>query len=75
EIFKAWDKHADQIRYVSFAWLNDLSWNGTDDFGQYYGYSERKFLELLRTLGLRTYEGKDKEAFKALNEEAKARGL
>jgi hypothetical protein len=44
------------------------------DFEKYYGSSNRSFAEYLGSLGLRTYIGKDKPAFKTLIEEAKARG-
>lgn len=76
ETFRAWDTHADQIKYVSFAWLTDLPQSTIDFYIQYYGTSDKTLMEFLRTLGLRTYsgEGEDKEGFRALKAEAKARG-
>lgn len=74
EIFKAWDKHKSQIKLINFVWLHDLSKSEVDLFTKYYGISTQGFREFLRTLGLRTYSGKDKQAFIALKAEAKARG-
>ena len=74
EIFKAWDKHSSQIKYISFTWLNDLSASGVHGFNQYYGWSDKSFNEFIRTLGFRTYDGQDKEAYRAIKAEANARG-
>jgi len=76
ETFGAWDRHASQIKYISFAWLTDLPQTSLDAYKVYYGTSDKNLLEFLRTLGLRTYSGsgQDKEAFRAVQAEAKARG-
>lgn len=76
EVFKAWDKYAEQIRVVSFTWLTDLPQSSVEELKAYYGFSAYHFAEFLRTLGLRTYEGTgmDKQAFGVLVEEATARG-
>ena len=76
ETFRAWDTHASQIKYVSFAWLTDLPQTSLDAYKEYYGTNDKNLLEFLRTLGLRTYHGsgQDKEAFRAVQAEAKARG-
>lgn len=74
EIFKAWDKHRLQIKLVDFVWLHDLCQSEVDIFVEYYGVSARNFTEFLRTLGLQTYDGKDKQAFIALKAEAEIRG-
>lgn len=76
ETFRAWDKHADQIKYISFAWLHDLPQSALDFYTQYYGTSDKNLMEFLRTLGFRTYtgSGEDKESFRAIKAEAEARG-
>ena len=76
QVFRAWDAHASQVRYVSFLWLMDLSPSTVDAYAKYYGLGDKAFREYLRTMGLRTFgnPGKDKEAFKVLKAEEKARG-
>jgi len=74
EAFQAWDAHADHILMLDFTWLHDKSPDEVKEFEKYYGFSNRPFAEFLGTLGLRTYDGKDKSAFQILIEEAKARG-
>jgi hypothetical protein len=73
-LFAAWDAHAAQIVSVTFSWQTDISPEATAGFGKYYGVSAKPFAAFLGSLGLRTYEGKDKPAWNTLNEEAKARG-
>lgn len=74
--FKAWDEYAKQIEMIDFTWLHDLPKATLDAHAKYYGLSDPNFLAFLQTLGLRTYpgDGIDKEAFRALRAEAKARG-
>ncbi|BDI34294.1 hypothetical protein CCAX7_63450 [Capsulimonas corticalis] len=74
QVFRAWDAHAAQIPLVSFSWLNDKSTADMDGFARYYGVNAPPFREYLQTLGLRTWEGKDKAAFRVLTQEARARG-
>jgi len=74
EIFKAWDKHRLQVKLIDFVWLHDLSKSEVDIFVEYYGVLANPFKEFLRTLGLRTYDGKEKQAFIALKAEAEIRG-
>lgn len=74
EIFRAWDKRTTQIKYVSFTWLHDLPQSGVDFLEEYYNYSDPRFLEYLRTLGLRTHAGSDKPAFETLKSETRTRG-
>ncbi|MGD2248339.1 MAG: glycosyl hydrolase 53 family protein [Candidatus Methanofastidiosia archaeon] len=74
EIFKAWDTHKSHIKLIDFVWLHDLSTSQVDVFVRYYGVSAKNFREYLRTLGLRQYNGKEKEAFAALKKEAEIRG-
>lgn len=72
--FQAWDRHADQIEYLDFVWMHDISQEALDRFEAYYGVSEECFLEYLGTLGLKSFEGVDKPAWGRLVEEAEARG-
>ncbi len=74
EVFKAWDAHASQIQMIDFTWLHDVPPESVKEFVEFYGLSDRNFQEFLATLGLRTYDGKDKKAFIVLQEEARARG-
>lgn len=76
ETFKAWDAHLSQVKFIAFVWLTDRSPDALDSFKKYYGLSDKVFVEFLRTLGFRTYPGSgaDKEAFRALQAEAAARG-
>lgn len=43
-------------------------------YERYYGVGNKAFASYLGTLGLRTYEGKNKDAFRALVEEEGKRG-
>ena len=76
ESFKAWDNHHEQIMYISFSIMSDRSQESVDVYSQYYGVSDVRFLEFLRTLGLRTWseKGQDKKGWIALKEEAMKRG-
>ena len=76
EMFEAWDAHASQIELISFTWLSDASPAAVADFAEYYGLSTQRFTEFLASLGLRTFpgSGRDKQAFRMLMEQARARG-
>ncbi len=74
EVFKIWDKYISSIKYISFLWLTDRPSSEIEGFTVYYGLSSKNFKEYLKTLGLRTNKGEDKEAFIVLKAEAKARG-
>ena len=76
EVFDAWDTFYDEVEVVSFSGLTDISQVQVDEFALYFGITDERFKEFLRTLGLRTYEGAgtDKQGFTAFVEEAEARG-
>jgi hypothetical protein len=74
EIFRAWDTQAEHIKLLDFLWLHDISPAVVEELGDYYGLHDEKFLAYLATLGLRTFEGVDKEAFKVLKLETQQRG-
>lgn len=73
-VFDAWDIHAKQINYISFAWLHDQSEAQLDDFERYYGSSHPNFRAYLATLGLRHRTGKAKPAFDAIEKQCRSRG-
>ncbi len=74
ETFRFWDKYHDRIHLINFEWMHDKSRDEVNAFGNYYGSTDKKFLAYLGSLGLRTYDGKDKAGFLALKAEAIARG-
>lgn len=74
ETFLAWDRHAARIPFIAFGIMTDRSRSEVESFGDYYGIDDEKFLEYLRTLGLRTHVGEDKAGWAALTEELEARG-
>lgn len=74
QLFRAWDRHDDQVKVVIFLWLHDVSPAWVSDMTDYYGLRDEQFAAYLGTLGLRTYDGKDKLAWTALKEETEARG-
>jgi hypothetical protein len=74
EIFRAWDTHASHILVLDFLWLHDLPFAVVEELGVYYRFDDKNFLAYLATLGFRTHEGQDKEAFLVLQQEAKLRG-
>lgn len=75
-IFRAWDIHKDQIGLMNFVRLHDISIVEAENMAIPYGTTDPKFIEYLRTLGLRTYDGagSDKHGFDMLKEQATLRG-
>ncbi len=75
-VFGAWDVYKGNMELVNFVRLNDLSRSGAEEVAGPYGIADNKFIEYLRTLGVRTYEGggMDKEWFFILEEQANMRG-
>jgi hypothetical protein len=80
EVFRAWDEHASQIEYVSFHPLHDFPEELVTGLLELMGMSEDEDaslnVEIMTSMGLRTYPGKgqDKLGFRALIEEARDRG-
>ena len=60
--------------FLNFQWLHDSSPEDVATWQKYYGLKDEGFASFLGTLGLLTYDGKDKEAFVTLGEEVKKRG-
>lgn len=77
EVFKAWDKHQEQIPMLSFVRLNDISRDDAVSMAGDYHSNDELMIEYLQTVGLRTYDGKglEKEAFGVLREQALLRGF
>jgi len=73
EVFAAWDNHETKMPAIIFTWLHDRNESELQGFSEYYGLSDKGFIEYLGSLGLRTNEGIDKLAFKALKEEIRKR--
>lgn len=74
EMFAAWDTYKGNISFLNYQWLHDASPETVADWQKYYGLKDTPFASFLGTLGLHTYEGKDKKGFTQLNAETKARG-
>ncbi|MEW6073087.1 MAG: hypothetical protein AB1726_10925 [Planctomycetota bacterium] len=76
QVFRAWDRHADVLKYVEFTFLHDVSPETVNAWMDYYGFHDLRFGEFLRTLGLRTYPGSgaDKWGYAMLWWEAHTRG-
>ena len=70
EMFKAWDIHRARLKIVNFIWLHDMSSREVAALEKYYGVSSTGFSGFLGTLGLRTHDGKDKQATLASMERA-----
>lgn len=76
QTFTTWDAYASNVNMINFTWLHDLDTAAVNYYGSYYGITNAKFLEFLRTIGLRTWDdnGTDKLAFNELRCQAKLRG-
>lgn len=77
QAFTYWDYFANHIRLIDFTWLTDLDPIAVDYYQTYYGLGDPIFLEFLRTIGLRTWNGNgaDKPALDELRCQAKQRGF
>lgn len=77
QTFLSWDVHASGIEMIDFTWLHDYDAVQVNFWGNYYGITNAAFLEFLRTLGLRTWNGNgsDKPAMAELRCQAKQRGF
>lgn len=72
--FQAWDAHLSQVKMISFAWLTDIDPRAVKEYERYYGLSDKGFASYLGSLGLRTFDDNDKEAYQILKKEAEKRG-
>lgn len=71
--FSAWDAYHEQIELVIINWMNDQSAETLEDWKAYYG-NDPALLEFFSSLGLRTYEGSEKYAWRQLLKEVSVRG-
>ena len=74
--FTVWDTHADRLKAANIVRLNDLSEADAEASAGPYGISSTPFIEYLRTLGLRSFdgEGQNKQAFQIIKDNLEARG-
>ncbi|QSE97987.1 hypothetical protein [Fulvivirga lutea] len=73
QMFAAWDVYRDNISFLVINWLHDQSPEQINEWKEYYG-DDPALVEYLSTLGLRNYDGTDKEAWLQVMKEANARG-
>ncbi|MGF1635481.1 MAG: hypothetical protein ACFCUU_00300 [Cyclobacteriaceae bacterium] len=74
--FNVWDSYKDQITHVSILRLNDVSLTSAQATADTYGVpSNQRFIEYIRTLGIRTWEneGTNKMAFDIIKSEINRR--
>jgi hypothetical protein len=78
DVFKIWDRHEDQMIYLAFLWLNDLSNTQAQSESIYYGLNgtavDQAFTAYIGSLGLCDSLGAPKAGFLALQQEAEKRG-
>ncbi|MDN5213398.1 hypothetical protein QQ020_15110 [Fulvivirgaceae bacterium BMA12] len=74
--FKAWDQQQHVIKSANLVRLNDLSEAGAHQSAGPYNISGTTFIEYLRTLGIRNYEGEgsNKQAFDIIHNNLSERG-
>ena len=70
-VFRVWEKHAEEIPLVNIVWLYDMSANEVATLAKYYSVETPAFVGFLGTLGLKTHSGEDKLAFSRLLKYAK----
>ena len=71
--FSIWDKYSDKIKSVNILRLNDLTLEKAKESGRPYGVTDERFIEYHRTLGIRTSSGKQKLAYKIIEQNLKVR--
>ena len=74
EVFEVWDKHQDRIQGVTFFSLNELTQSSVNDLTKYFSVATDEFIATLGSMGLIAEDGREKEAFTVLKEEAQKRG-
>ncbi len=75
-LFCVWDTYSSEIKSMNIVRLNDLSQSSAESSALPYGISDERFIEYLRTLGIRTYpsSGTNKTAFTTIKENLSERG-
>ncbi len=78
DVFTIWDRHADQMVYVAFLWLNDISGAQAQSETVYYGLNgtsvDQAFTAYIGSLGLCDSLGVPKAGFLTLQQAAGKRG-
>lgn len=75
EALKAWDTQITRIPNMALLRMNDVSRSDAEALAGPYGLSSEAFIEYLRTLGLQTNSGVQKQAFRILDAELKKRSF
>ncbi|MFX1256756.1 MAG: hypothetical protein ACFFAN_02770 [Promethearchaeota archaeon] len=73
EIFRQWDLYVDQVKVIHIVWLHDKSTTEVNDLCNYYNNYSENFKAYLGSIGIRTSDGIDKEAFLKLKNMAQIR--
>ncbi len=74
-VFAAWDRHGDRIPVVTFRELDDAPEETARALAARAKRTDPPFLAFVGSLGLRTADGRKKQAWNALFREARARGF
>lgn len=75
EVFRTWDSFSAEIEFISLFKTTDWSLNDVQKYRAYYNIDNDTFIEYLRTLGVRTWQGNgtNKLAWEQINCELEAR--
>ena len=74
-VFAAWDEYPDRILMLNFQWMHETPGFGLDQYARYYSYDTPEFRAFLGSLGMRSWSGEPKPAWRVLTEAAKVRGF
>jgi hypothetical protein len=78
EMFTLWDKHDSKIKYLNYFSLHDFEKEYIEALLEILGQADEPDaeinVEIMTSLGLRTFSGRDKFGFYVLDKEAEARG-
>ena len=74
EIFRQWDSNIDQVKLIHIVWLHDKSTAEVNYFCDYYNIHSENFKAYIGSIGIRTSNGIDKDAFLKLKNMAHTRG-
>lgn len=75
EVMKAWDTHANAIPRMAILRVNDITRSEAETLAGPYGTSAESFIEYLRTLGLFTNAGVQKNAYTIVSAELAKRNF
>jgi len=69
EVMKAWDDHASAIPRMAILRINDITRSEAETMAGPYGTSTESFIEYLRSLGIFTNAGSQKNSYTIISEE------